>query len=105
MSEFKRFGFITLVEPFTMTPTLSRYKRDDEEFVLKEEVMEYFNIKETKLISLIRTHKILDERELYITADSFFKLYEKYRKYRQEDRCCGQSSFPSLKYLKKDEKK
>lgn len=102
MSELKHTGFITLMEPFnTMTPKMSCYKKDSEDFVLKEEVKEYFNISETKLISLAHTHNILVEQEFYITADSFFNLYRIHRKYRQEDRRCGQCAFPSLKYIKK----
>jgi len=103
VSEFKPIGFMPSLGFFALPkPQLSCYRKDNEEFVLKEEVMDYFDIKETKLISLIRRHRILCEVDFYITKSSFLKLHEIYRKYRQEDIRCGQSRFPSIKYIKKE---
>lgn len=105
MSNFIFFGFLSIVEPFSLsTPNLHCYKKGDKGYVIKEDVLNYFNITETKLTSLIRTHRLLDEEDFYITADSFVNLYKIYKKYRQEDRRCGQSNFPSIAYIKKEGK-
>lgn len=105
MSEFTQDGFVTKVESFGGCPTFFCYRKDGKEFVLKTDVMRYFRITEHKLISLTRTHSLLDEQEFYITVDSFFNLRDIYLKYITQNRTCGQSHFPSLKYIKKELKK
>lgn len=105
MSEFIRDGYVTRVEAFGGCPAFVCYRKEGNDFVLKTDVMRYFRITESRLISLTRTHRLLDEQESYITADSFFNLRDIYMKYITQDRRCGQSQFPSLKYIKKERKK